>query len=226
MTSNGAQAVAWANAHTVWPYGQCLGFVRSCFGVGPRDHDAALSWARSYGKHATWPPPAGVPVFWVGGSHGYGHVALSIGAGNCRSTDVLRSGHINSIPISLVHQAWGETYVGWSEYIEGVRITSAVPAATPVVDLSNVVAAFHADPSRPQGIGSHELDVYRVEAALRVEGLLPASYAGDGYAGTLTRTAYRAWQYRCGYSGAGADGYPGMASLTKLGARHGFRVVA
>lgn len=36
---------------------------------------------------------------------------------------------------------------------------------------------------------------------------------------------YAAWQTRLGYTGPDADGIPGEVSLTKLGARYGFRVV-
>lgn len=224
----------WADAQVSWPYGECLGFVRTSFGIGPRDYSAAIGWSKARYRHTSWPPPAAVPVWWTGGSHGYGHVALSRGGGVCRSTDVLHSGRVNNIPISLVHQAWGHTYVGWSEDIEGVHVyAGSSPAPTPnvstgaipTVDLSNVVAAFKADPRRPQGHGLHEHDVFYVEAALRLEGLLAANYAGDGYAGTLTREAYRKWQHRLGYTGAAADGFPGVKSLQALGRRHRFRVV-
>lgn len=37
---------------------------------------------------------------------------------------------------------------------------------------------------------------------------------------------YKAWQIKLGYTGADADGIPGKATLTALGDRHGFRVVA
>ncbi len=227
MSRTPAQALAWAQSNTTWPYGQCLGWVRSCYGAGSYYSSAAVAYAAARYKHTTFPPPPGVPLWWTGGSHGYGHVAISAGDGYCYSTDILHTGHVNRIPIELVHSAWGQTYRGWSEDINGVHVY--VPSATPSVpgvDLSNVLAAFHADPSRAQGSGTHESDVYRVEAALKAEGLLSSSYASDGYAGTSTKTAYQAWQRRCGYSGSGADGYPGASSLGKLGARHGFRVVS
>lgn len=87
-----------------------------------------------------------------------------------------------------------------------------------------MLAASRRDPGLKQGGTTHPADVKLVEAALVKEGLLAASYAGDGSFGTKTVAAYKAWQKRCGYTGSAADGYPGMASLTKLGKRHGFTV--
>lgn len=62
--------------------------------------------------------------------------------------------------------------------------------------------------------------------ALVAEGLMSATFAGDGSWGTTTRTAYAAWQQRCDYSGSDADGTPGHDSLARLGAKHGFGVTA
>ncbi|MGW7434732.1 N-acetylmuramoyl-L-alanine amidase [Streptomyces sp. NPDC054849] len=99
------------------------------------------------------------------------------------------------------------------------------PAAK-VVDLSNVVAAAKRDPGAKQGATTHPADVKIVEAALKAEGLLSAAYASDGSFGTTTIAAYRKWQQKLGYSGADADGIPGLTSLKKLGAKRGFSVKA
>ncbi|MFF0203310.1 transglycosylase SLT domain-containing protein [Streptomyces sp. NPDC005017] len=45
-----------------------------------------------------------------------------------------------------------------------------------------------------------------------------------GFFGEQTRTAYRKWQHMLGFTGSAADGFPGCASLAKLGARAGFTV--
>jgi lysozyme len=92
------------------------------------------------------------------------------------------------------------------------------------VNLDLLVAAFEADPGRPQGDGLHPRVVRKVELALAAEGLLPVAYSTDGYAGTATREAYRRWQVRLGFRGKNADGLPGPASLKALGDRHGFIV--
>lgn len=102
----------------------------------------------------------------------------------------------------------------------------SAPAPVKRVDLSNVIAAAKADPKAAQGKGLHESDTKIVEAALRAEGLLAAAYASDGAWGTVTVKAFAAWQKQLGFSGKDADGIPGLTSLTKLGAKHGFTVVA
>ncbi|MFD4234300.1 peptidoglycan-binding protein [Streptomyces sp. NPDC058542] len=106
------------------------------------------------------------------------------------------------------------------------KASTPKPATKPTVDLSNLIAAARRDPGLKQGGTTHPADVKVVEAALKAEGLLGASYAKDGSFGSLTRAAYSAWQRRCGYSGSAADGIPGKASLEKLGVKRGFKVKA
>jgi hypothetical protein len=47
-----------------------------------------------------------------------------------------------------------------------------------------------------------------------------------GYFGANTKALYRKWQLRCGFTGADADGIPGVESLRKLGKKYGFSVRA
>jgi N-acetylmuramoyl-L-alanine amidase-like protein/putative peptidoglycan binding protein len=98
-----------------------------------------------------------------------------------------------------------------------------MPSASATVDLSNVREAALTDPAAPQGNLTHKADVLPVERALRKEGLLADSFV-DGSFGSKTIEAYKAWQRECGFRGADADGIPGVATLTKLGHRHDFRV--
>ncbi|WP_020389445.1 peptidoglycan-binding protein [Kribbella catacumbae] len=98
--------------------------------------------------------------------------------------------------------------------------------AMPVVSLAAVVAAARKDPPGPDGAISHPAAVRIVEAALMAEGLLSSTFAKDGSYGTVTIKAYAQWQRKLGFSGADADGVPGMESLKKLGLQHGFKVVA
>jgi GH25 family lysozyme M1 (1,4-beta-N-acetylmuramidase) len=93
------------------------------------------------------------------------------------------------------------------------------PAPKPKVDLSNVVRAVHDYPHHP-AVDS----VKAVQKALAAEGLYKGTV--DGVAGPKTKAAYAAWQRHLGYSGTAADGVPGKTSLTKLGQKHGFSVVA
>jgi hypothetical protein len=62
-----------------------------------------------------------------------------------------------------------------------------------------------------------------VERALVAEGLLDKQLA-DGVWGPGTTEAYAAWQRKCGFSGAAADGVPGEESLRLLGEAHDFVV--
>ncbi|MET9954203.1 N-acetylmuramoyl-L-alanine amidase [Streptomyces sp. NPDC006339] len=96
------------------------------------------------------------------------------------------------------------------------------PGPKPVVDLSKLVAAAKADPPK-RGTPVSYYGVKTVETALVAEGLLARDVA-DGHFGTATVAAYAAWQRRCGYKGADADGIPGAESLKKLAAKRGFTI--
>ncbi|MFF7949149.1 N-acetylmuramoyl-L-alanine amidase [Streptomyces griseorubiginosus] len=110
--------------------------------------------------------------------------------------------------------------------VGGQPVTPPPTPSKPRVDLSRLVAAARTDPGARQGHVTYMAGTNLTEAALVAEGLLGKKYAGDGSFGTTTRDAYARWQRRLGYSGTAADGIPGMTSLKKLGAKHGFDVVA
>ena len=108
---------------------------------------------------------------------------------------------------------------------------STRPPATsptkPSVSLSKLIEAARTDPPRSSTKARYPTGTKRVEAALVAEGLLDRRYRDQlGHFGSKTVAAYAAWQRRCGYTGRDADGIPGKASLTKLGAKHGFTVRA
>ncbi|WP_435058530.1 peptidoglycan-binding protein [Streptomyces sp. bgisy060] len=96
-----------------------------------------------------------------------------------------------------------------------------IPPAKPVVHVSHLVAAAHKDIPAATGHTTYRAEVKRLEDALVAEGLLARRWA-DGSFGTKTKSAYAAWQRHCGYSGADANGIPGLQSLTRLGHKHGF----
>ncbi|WP_369174247.1 N-acetylmuramoyl-L-alanine amidase [Streptomyces sp. R28] len=97
-----------------------------------------------------------------------------------------------------------------------------VPGPRPVIDVSRLVAAALHDPAEA-GTPVSYAGVKTVEKALVAEGLLETKYA-DGHFGGATVKAYSAWQHRCGFTGADANGIPGQASLEELGREHGFDV--
>lgn len=123
--------IARERSHSRTPtseYGMCLREVRECFGVGPGAADAAEAWANAKHKHPETNPamiPRGVPVFWTGGSHGHGHIAISTGTGKVWSTDIIRPGYFDKVPLTEIHARWGLTLVGWTEDLNGVRVHEA-----------------------------------------------------------------------------------------------------
>ena len=104
-------------------------------------------------------------------------------------------------------------------------VAFTAPSKKHRVDVAKIVAAFLADPQRAQGDGLHPGQVRPVEMALLALGLLEGQWAMDGYAGTKTRDAYKAFQRSLGFTGKDADGLPGKTSLSQLGERFGFTVV-
>ncbi|MEU2450046.1 N-acetylmuramoyl-L-alanine amidase [Streptomyces sp. NPDC012765] len=125
-----------------------------------------------------------------------------------------RDGHPTTCP--------GDALYAWVQR-GAPRPGATPPPATPVVDLSRLIAAATVDPPK-SGTPVSYAGVRTVEAALRAEGLLSASLV-DGHFGTSTIQAYAAWQRRLKYTGAAADGIPGRKSLVALGAAHGFTVI-
>ncbi|HEY9409317.1 MAG TPA: hypothetical protein VIQ30_22710 [Pseudonocardia sp.] len=126
MVRTPAQAIAWANNVDRFDTAMCLKFVRSCFDIAAVYRSAAIAWAAAQHRHpGDRNPPPGVPMWWTGGASGHGHVAISLGGGRFRSTDVPRSGRVGNS--SLDTFTWPHRYVGWSEDINGVRVFQALP---------------------------------------------------------------------------------------------------
>lgn len=93
--------------------------------IPSRSADAAEAWRNARHKHTTDDPasiPRGVPVFWLGGSAGHGHVSLSTGNSGHWSTDILRPGWFDRTGIRLVGRKWGLRLVGWTEDFDGVTV--------------------------------------------------------------------------------------------------------
>lgn len=106
--------------------------------------------------------------------------------------------------------------------------SNPTPAPTATVSLSAVIKAAHRDADANLSHETAPDDVRIVETALQAEGLLGKGKV-DGHYGTATIAAYAAFQRSAAggnYSDGDADGIPGLDSLTRLGKRHGFKVVA
>ena len=116
------QAVRYALDQVKHPdenyYEKCDHFAAACYGYGGSGYTSAASHWASIPSSMRHPgntnPPAGALVFWTGGSHGYGHVAISLGNGKIASTDIRRHGQVDVVPLSEIHQRWGLSYAGWA----------------------------------------------------------------------------------------------------------------
>jgi hypothetical protein len=173
----------------------------------------------------------GIPDVWPAGALA---TSYSSASPRNRTTWATKGGHYGHCNVPG-NDHWDPGNISKEALFEAAPKTPAAPApkpaapkppARPTVDLSNLVAAARRDPGLTQGGTTHPEDVRIVERALQAEGLLSRTYAADGSFGSSTIAAYRRWQQRCGYTGSAADGIPGLASLTKLGAKHGFNVKA
>lgn len=136
MTNTRGQAVKNALASTAYDVGMCMKWTRTMLGrdsVGDVDRDgdadAVDGWKSCKHRHPDdRNPPAGVPVFWSGGSKGHGHAALSLGGGMIRTIDRPTSGRVGTVPLSDPERAWGLHYLGWAEDIGGLLIPLDAPA--------------------------------------------------------------------------------------------------
>jgi hypothetical protein len=124
VASSPKQAVA--NGHSIHGYsvGMCQKFVREqCWRVGSLYGSAIEAWNGAVYKHpGDRTPPIGAPTYYRGGN--YGHAVIYCGQGHpgIRSTDCQSSGNVSDTDIGWPERAWGYTYLGWTEDINGVRV--------------------------------------------------------------------------------------------------------
>jgi hypothetical protein len=125
VTPLGESAINWAASRigdSGW-YRMCLSFVRQAFGAAGGVKDAKTSWAQTRNKFSASNPskiPAGVPVFWNGGSNG--HVVLSTGGGRAISTDYPTSNIVGGGTISGISSWLGQQPSGWAADINGKSV--------------------------------------------------------------------------------------------------------
>lgn len=212
MTRTGNAAIQFAMNHDSWASGMCQQFVRTCFDRPAVFPSAAAAWAGADHKHRVLhgaQVPRAVPVFWLGGSRGFGHVAISVGNGLCRSTDWPSSGRVGTVAIDTITRTWGQSFQGWTEDLnEGTVWTPS----TNVQPVDNTVSLRNLLP------GKTNHDVKQMQNRLTRRGI---TVPRTGFFGPLTREAVRKWQLRLGYRGEDANGVPGLVSMQRLG----FRVI-
>lgn len=194
----------------------CLMFVRMCFGVSSRYASAETAYYNTKKRHTSWPPPAGVPVWWTNGR--YGHVALSTGNGYCWSNDFKRRGYIDHVKIADITRYWGQRYRGWTEDINGVDVYDP----RPTLDASAIARRTRRNLSAPQG-----KFLKRAVAAEVGKGRM---FLRNGVLGPAFRKQYKLVQAKylksqgAKVTDKNADGIPGFGSLSWLGRRHDFKV--
>jgi hypothetical protein len=139
-------------------YGYCQKFTRSAFGVGSLYGSAVAAWNGADMRHGVSSGaqvPRAVPVFWTGGSHGYGHVAVSVGGGLCWSTDFRRHGDVDLVRIDDITRSWNLHLAGWSEDINEVTVyqapdTSMTPRIDQIIELARAAMKVSANRKRDE----------------------------------------------------------------------------
>jgi|SRR5262245_2870514 len=97
--------------------------------------DAATAWRNTNDRYpGNRNPPRGSAVYWTGGSHGYGHIAISVGGGKVRSTDAGGSGRVATVDLGWVEAHWGLPYAGWAWDINEQTIGHDKPEPEPPED--------------------------------------------------------------------------------------------
>jgi hypothetical protein len=135
------EAVARANSYGTWQTNMCMNFTwyqlsyAHTYGIP----DANAGWEMAHKTHTDRNPPAGAPVYWRT-SHPYGHVALSVGGGKCRSTDWPSKGKVGTVDIDEITTAWGMTWRGWAEDLCGDEIEGLLEEDDDVVSDSDIKA--------------------------------------------------------------------------------------
>ena len=119
--------------------GYCLMFTRTMFAADALYRSAADAWIHADHQHPVRTGalvPRGVPVWWLGGSEGFGHVAVSAGSGMCWSTDWGGAGQVNLARIDDITTRWNLDLAGWSEDLNEQRVWQPRTAVrTPRLDL-------------------------------------------------------------------------------------------
>jgi hypothetical protein len=207
---------------------RCDHFVGICYGLAHSGYDSAIVHWKSIPaahKHSGRPPAGGV-AYWDIGKHG--HTAIVVAPGAIASNDIVIQGRVSVVRIGRIAESWRARYLGWADpFFHGdfVTIPRVRTGRSERVSLSNIALSATVDPPAPQGHVTDKQGVLLVERALVAEGLLDEKFV-DGSFGKKTIEAYASWQRRLRFSGTNADGVPGIKTLTALGCRHGFTVIA
>lgn len=113
-----------AESSTTNDVGMCLQWSRQRADIAALYPDASTAWRYAIHRHKSdRQAPRGAMVYWTGGSKGYGHIAVSLGHGQIRSTDVPSSGRVSTVPLEWFGAHWPSLkHVGWADNVNDVII--------------------------------------------------------------------------------------------------------
>jgi len=119
--ASGERAVKNARKVQTYPVGYCLMYVRAEAWQIPALFGSAIeAWNGARKKHRNRQVPIGAPVYYAGGQ--FGHIVVYTQAGRMRSTDCPTPTLVSETDLDWPVRAWGDTYLGWSEDLNGVDL--------------------------------------------------------------------------------------------------------
>jgi hypothetical protein len=67
--------------------------------------------------------PAGVVAFWEGGSHGYGHTAITLGGGKIRTTGITNNPKVSDRDLTYITNTWknGLKFIGYATVVVNAK---------------------------------------------------------------------------------------------------------
>lgn len=196
-------AVDNANSYASCEPGYCLKYVRTWLEIPSGANSAFEAWNAAEYKHpGDTKPPRGAPLFWESSASGsgYGHITLCKGD-SMRTTDK-PTGVVGNDDGSWPRKQWGQTYLGWSEDLNGILIPYLAGGAEDWRASGAVyVEKLH--------MGQQDSDsVARLRWRLQNHAKIPGSHKpgyGRGY-GEEVLEAVRYWQRNVTSKGGPTDG--------------------
>lgn len=219
-----AQGLAYAESQRLHPstYVQqgnhCQMFSRQCVGASAWAESALKAWQATPAAHRhpiSTARAGSLAYFWYPGkgNNQNGHVVYVTTGGMCYSTDILGMGKVYKVPLSLIHQRWGMTPLGWIDSTPSGAINLAplpAPAPTVVVRLADLSGSRAILPSK---------SAYTVNKALVAEGSLKPTLLRSFW-GPASKTSFINWRNAHGFTAS-----ENHAAFVALGKRRGFTVV-
>lgn len=122
--ASGREALDNADSYGSYDQGMCLQWVRGpCWEIGSFYASAIDAWNGAHKKHpGDRDPPDGAPCFYRGGTYGHIVIYRTHGSGRIRSTDCTYATKVGDAALSWPETAWGDTYLGWTEDLNGVDL--------------------------------------------------------------------------------------------------------